>query len=196
MVKTLTAEESREILQPHLGTLDRIMTESLEDLNKALGSLSEKVNKRAKSALLHSIAIEKSKKYFKDVPQVVIREKYQSVQLIFDNKIVGRIKKVNNDNLSTNAKTKRNEAILHQQISLFSELFVADFFPSLFVDFGYKINETGESYDKLGVICRNDKSIKWHFSFKGSHEPVVLSTEQEDSLSIKEEAKITIKKVI
>lgn len=195
MKNLLTKEESIEILQPHLATLERVMTESLEDLNKALATLTEQVNKRAKSALLHSIAVEKTKKYFDKIADVIIRQKYQSIQIIFSNKIVGRIKKVNKDNKTTNAKTRRNQAIVKQQMSLFSELFVADFIPSQFVDFGYHINETGSSYERLRVICRKDKDINWDFSFQGNYEAVVLSNEQNEALSINEETQIKLKNV-
>ena len=38
-MNTLSLEQAREILQPHFSTLERVMQESLEDLNRALGTL-------------------------------------------------------------------------------------------------------------------------------------------------------------
>ncbi|HTC01132.1 MAG TPA: hypothetical protein VK705_10660 [Ferruginibacter sp.] len=194
MANILTEAEAHEVLQPHLKTLEKIMVESLEDLNQALGTLTETPNKRAKSTLLHSIAIEKSKKYFADSREVYIKEKYQSIQIVFSNQIVARIKKVNHNNISANARTKRNQSILDHQMTLFGNLINVHNTPSTFVDLGYNLDETGGSYNKLNVICRKDKDVEWVFSFKENVTTIAIGNKQEDALSINEETQIKIKK--
>ena len=190
----LNSEQSLDVVKPHFGTLQRIMNETLEDVNKALGTLVETPNNRAKFSLIHSIAIEKAKKYFDKVKDVFIVSKYQSIQIIFSNKIVARIKKVNKDNISANAKSGRNDAILMQQTSLFSDLLIEDVSPSTFVDLGYRINQTGDQFENLNVICRRLNTVEWHFSFKSEESIIVLDNPQEDSLNVKEEKTIKIKK--
>jgi hypothetical protein len=194
MANQLSQKETEEILRPHFPILSKIMTESLEDLNKALSILTENTNNRAKSALLHSIAIEKAKKYFDSIKEVSIKCKYQSIQIVFANKIVGRIKKINKDNLSANAKTKRNDAILSHQTSLFDGMVLSQLAPSVFVDLGYNINETGSEYNKLNIVCRNSKEVEWYFSFKSDENVNVISHEQTDALGFNEETQIVLKK--
>ncbi len=195
MANQLSQPETEEILRPHFPILSKIMTESLEDLNKALSMLTENANNRAKSALLHSIAIEKAKKYFDGIKEVSIKCKYQSIQIVFENKIVGRIKKINKDNLSANAKTKRNDAILSHQTSLFDGMVLSQISPTVFVDLGYNINETGEEYNKLNVVCRNNREVEWYFSFKQDGGAIALSDLQNNPLPDTDETFIKIKKV-
>jgi len=194
MSNLLSEIEATEILQPHLATLKRVMDESLEDLNKALSVLSENANNRAKSSLLHSIAVEKAKKYFDKIQDVRIKSKYQSIQIIFSNKLIGRIKKVNKDNLSTNAKSSRNDAIVGQQISLFSELMPDLVQTATFIDLGYRLDETGSDFDRLRIICRYNDAIEWNICFKETEKEItILSNEQTDPLTTKEETQIKIK---
>lgn len=186
----LTENEAKTILEPHLGTLKQIMIESLQGLNKAIGMAGESINNRAKCALLHSVAIEKAKRYFKDCKDVIIKSKYQSIQIVFDKKLVGRIKKVNKHDLSTNAKTHRNQAILTHQLSLFP-----DVSNLTFIDIAYKIDAAWTEFEKLVVVCRLFEDIKWRLSYKDVTTPIiVMQPEQTEVLTQKEETQITIKK--
>src|SRR5205809_3220406 len=118
----LTQEQASQILEPHLPTVRKIMLESLSELNNAMSVITESLNNRAKCSTLHSIAIEKAKRYFKDTPDIIIKSKYQSIQIVFNQQLVGRVKKINKDKLSQNATTKRNKNILSHQLSLFPDL--------------------------------------------------------------------------
>ncbi len=190
MIELITEEQAKDILAPHLAVVKAIMIESLEDLNKALSIIPESVNKRAKCSLLHSIAIEKSKKHFANVSDVHISLKYQSIQIIFNKKLVGRIKKVNKDNKCSNAKTNRNDSILSQQLTLFP-----DVSSTTFIDLGYEMDTTWAEYKRHIVVCRLNDSIEWHIDFTDiSENAISLTAKKADPLSLKEEVQIKIKK--
>jgi len=138
---------------------------------------------------LHSIAIEKAKRYFKDTPDIIIKSKYQSIQIVFNQQLVGRVKKINKDKLSQNATTKRNKNILSHQLSLFPDL------PQLtFIDFGYEILQTWSDYDRLMVVCRFNNKIEWHIDYKETATIRIMETKQLEVPQVKEEKQIQIKK--
>lgn len=161
MNKILSQQEASKVLEPHLPTIRKCMLEALDDLNKAMSVISESLNNRAKCSTLHSIATEKAKRYFKDTPGIIVKSKYQSIQIVFNQLLVGRIKKVNSDKMSQNAKTIRNTNILTHQLSLFPDI------PQLtFIDLGYNVIPTWSEFDKLLVVCRFNDKIEWHIDYK------------------------------
>jgi hypothetical protein len=188
MKTILTQQEAAKILEPYLSTIRKIMLESLEELNKAMAVITESLNNRAKCATLHSIAIEKAKRYFKGMRGIIIKSKYQSIQIVFDQQLVGRIKKVNDDKLSRNANTERNRNILNHQLSLFPDI------PSLtFIDLAYKIIETWSDYDRLLVVCRFNDKVEWDIDYKETAITKTIETKEIEIPKIKEE-QIKIKK--
>jgi hypothetical protein len=188
MQHLVTENEAKSILEPHLAALKTIMVESLEGLNRAIGAAGESVNNRGKCALFHSIAIEKAQRYFKGNKDIVITSKYQTIQVIFSGKIVGRIKKVNKRDLCANAKTVRNQSILDQRPDLFG------FRQMTFVDIGYRIQGTWTEFERLLVICRVYDDVIWRISYKDVATINVMPKENEvTEASVKEEIQIKIK---
>lgn len=160
------------VLNPYMNAINTIMVDSLTELNKALGSINETVNNRAKACLLHSIAIEKAKRVLMSLPGIKIFEKYQSIQIVFDQQLIGRIKKVDSNNLSKNINTRRNQQIIYQQLSLF------DMPEMTCIDIAYNIDPTWSIYEKLLVVCRVGKQIYWDLPISAQiEETTTLKTE-------------------
>lgn len=191
MLKLTSQQEAQLILNPHLPIVQKIMVESLSELGEAMKAVTESINNRAKCSLLHSLAIEKAKRYFDKHPDIIIKSKYQSIQIIFKQQLVGRVKKINDDKVPRNSKTKRNINILSQQLPLFPNM------PQLtFIDLTYKVNSTWSEYDWLLVLCRINDNIQWEIDYKNLETIPVITANDEDILKVKEENQITIKKVI
>jgi hypothetical protein len=190
MTVLASKEMAHCILEHHLGTLKTIMFESLQGLNRSISASGESPNNRAKCSWFHSIAIEKAKKALKDCTDVVIKTKYQSLQIIFDGQLVGRIKKVNNDDLTSNAKTHRNQLILSQQPTLFPDL------PSItYIDIAWRTDSTWSDFEKLLIICRQYDDIKWRIPYKDVDDIITsMQPTQTEILTIKEEQQIKVKK--
>ena len=123
----------------------------------------------------------------------MIRQKYQSLQIIFGGQLVGRIKKVNKHDLCCNAKTQRNQLILAQHNTLFGDL--ADFPSITYIDITYRIDSAWTEFEKLTIVCRLFDDVKWRLSYKDVA-GVVTSIEptQTEVVDVKEEIQITIKK--
>ena len=189
MAATISQEQAHSILEPHLGTLKTIMNESLEAVNRAISASGESLNNRAKCALFHSIAIEKAKKQLSGCKDISIKSKYQSLQIIFDGQLVGRIKKVNKHDLTSNARTHRNQLIVSQHPKLFPDL------PEItFVDIAYKTDSTWSEFEKLVIVCRKYDDIKWRIPYKDVVSIVTPMQTQENTISVKEETQIKVKK--
>ena len=192
MHKILSQGESYDILKPYLPTLNNIMQESLATLNKGMTAIGEPLNMRAKCSLLHSIATEKVKRAFNDDSSIIIKQRYQSIQIVFSQKVVGRIKKVNSDNLASNIKTSRNDYILShssQQMSLFPDLP-----PMTFLDIAYKIDSTFIEYDRLVIVCRVKDKVQWNIDYTNTSTVVNMNESEIQTISVKEESQIKIKK--
>lgn len=170
-----TESQARQILEPHLGVIKRIMNESLGDIGKSMGVISVPVNKRAKCTLLHSIAVAKAEKYLSETSGIKLKKKYQSLQIIFDNTLVGRIKKVDNNHMARNARSDRNDYILSQQPTLFDGLDLPpdNLCRTTFIDLGYKIDSIWANFERLIVVCRLNDSILWYIDFTDTNESIV-----------------------
>ncbi|MBL0308798.1 MAG: hypothetical protein IPP77_03690 [Bacteroidetes bacterium] len=191
MSQLVPKEQAREILMPHASALAMIMNESLVELNLAMNATNERWNNRAKCSTLHSLAIEKAKRHFVEQGGVLLKMKYQSLQIVFNNSLVGRIKKVNHNNLSSNAKTYRNTDILTHQLVLFS-----DETSLTFIDLGYKVDATWTYYERLVIVCRTNDSIEWTINIDNNNdatgtittlplEPIVPLVREEKQIKIK-----------
>lgn len=189
MTNILTEPDAREILEPHLFKLKSVMYESLLTLNKCLTASGEQINNRALCSWLHSIAIEKAKKVFADVPNIIIRAKYQSILIVFDGKVVGRIKRINKKDLSTNAKTFRNQSIVSHRMTLFG------LEPALtFVDIGYRNDATWTEFERLNIVCRLYDEVLWRIPYNDLN-IVANNAPAQNQINFKEEEQITIKKI-
>ena len=188
MDNIITKEDAKPILQPHLPTLNKIMVESLEELN-VMNGMSVKLNSRTRCTLLHNIAIEKAIIYFQGVVGVSIKKKYQSIQIVIDDKIIGRIKKLNKNKLSNNIQTNRNDDILGQNT----------LFPGMakitFVDFGYNTQSSWLTFTDLNVVCRLFDSVNWFIDFGNENNDVrTIEVTEPVTPLVKKEVQIQIKK--
>jgi len=144
--------------------------------------------------LLHSIAIEKAEIYLKDAPGVYLKKKYSSLQIVFENRLVGRFKKVDKNNMSRNAKSNRNDSILAQQPTLFSG--ISNEMPRItYIDLGYKIDSIWSEFERLVVVCRLNDQILWKIDFTDIEESVIPmnNTSVTETLNIIEETTIKLK---
>ncbi|MGB8193111.1 MAG: hypothetical protein WCF67_14380 [Chitinophagaceae bacterium] len=189
MSKLVNEIEADTLMKPHLPILKTEMKNALDALNRSMVASGENWNNRAKCSAFHSIAIEKITRAFKDAPDVLIVPKYQSIQIVFGDKIVGRIKKLNKDNFTSNAKTTRNDLILSHQLSMFPELG-----PLTFVDIAYKVDSSWAEYDGLSVVCRLKDSLQWQLDFKDIALVVPMVERQEIVTPKPDESNIQIKK--
>jgi len=175
------------VLHPFFPTFDKVMLEALEETNRAMSSVSVAVNKRSRCSLLHNIAYEKIKQELAGHPDIRIIEKYESIQIVFSKKLVGRIKKLNKDNFSSNIPTNRNNSIIGQQLSFFPDEELT------YIDLGYKIDPTWTEYDNLVVVCRLNNNIKWFISYR-NNTLITTQVEETEPTLIQETEQLIIKK--
>lgn len=188
MKNLIQEDKATEILSSYLPIIKSIMVDSLNTLNNGLDAMGMSINNRAKTSTLHSIAVSKIKTALSSNPDIDILEKYQSIQIVFKKQIVGRIKKVNKKNMSSNSKTNRNNLIQSQQLSLFS-------LPEItYVDFGYDIDPAWMDFEKLIVVCRVNENEMWNIPFNDANMDVTIKS-QPISITPKEETQIKIKKL-
>lgn len=193
MIALLQKGEAEQILAPYLDTLEDIMTSSLSDLNTCMRSTAEPWNLRAKSTTLHSFAVNKAKRHWGEHDYIAIRTKYQSLQIVFDKKLVGRIKKVNKENLSSNIKTGRNDSILRHQLKLFAEIT-----PLTFIDIGYRVDPTWTIFETLVIVCRYGDTVKWIIPINNRKSGTGITTIPTAPIAptVREEKQIKIKRAI
>ncbi len=188
MSQVIEKDAASSLLQPYLPLFNSIMVDSLNQLNNALNAIDVNINNRAKTATLHSIAVEKTKRSLNESDGLRIFQKYKSIQIVVEGRIVGRIKKLKRNNLTSNSKTFRNSLIESQQLRLFN-------LPEMtFVDLGYHIDPTWTSYEKLLVICRVNDEIKWELPFDDDAFDITLTTQPIEVKPIKPETFIKIRK--
>ena len=188
MKELIKKETAKNVLDKYLPIMNTIMIDSLNSLKTAINVTDEKVNNRAKATFFHAVAVEKAKKLFSDSPDIKLIEKYQSIQIVFDKLMVGRIKKLDKNNLTSNSKSSRNSAIISQQLQMF------DLPQITYIDLGYSNDPIWNAFDKLIVVCRLNDNIKWELPFDADSIQITLKTEPIDVKPIETETKITIKK--
>lgn len=190
-MSNLQEDEAKEILTPYLGKVERIYNESLENLNAFLESVGQDINKRNRSGLLHNFAVNGAKKYLGEDAEVVLSEKYSTLQIRFkgDKPIIARFKKVNKKKLSNNVSTFRSNSI-SMQGSLFPH-----FESPTYLDFGYRMNATNTEYDALMVVCRNGKDVLWSFELGNSIEEIKTITRAPVTPTTGEEKQVIIRKI-
>ncbi len=180
MINLLEKHDANSILGPHLPVIEKIMIESLDSLNDSMLAAKVPINNRGKSSWLHSIISSKIEQYFKENCEIKLIQSYESIQLVFEKKLVGRVKKLNKNNLSRNAPSIRNSNILTHQLSIFPNTNLT------FIDLGYRVNETWTAYDTLIVVCRINTSIVWVIPFKTQEFIITTGIEKENVIKIKD----------
>jgi len=187
MRELIPKEAASDLLQPYLPIMNQVMVASLNTLNNGLNAMDVSVNNRSKATTFHSIAVEKTKKAFEEQSKISLLPKYQSIQIIFNGQMVGRIKKLNKKNFTSNASSSRNDMIVGQQLKLFK-------LPEItYIDLGYTIDPTWTSFEKLIVICRLNDEIKWELPFDDNSLEITLKTEPITIAPIQTETQIKLK---
>jgi hypothetical protein len=147
----ITDEQVIELLTPHKSALRRIHDEALEELNKAMNAMNVKMNKRAKPTLLNNSIVERAKTYFRDVPEVELIDKWDTLALNFGDRLLCRFKKLKKNALvSSNAETRRNTRIIQGTLFPREE-------PHALVEFCYLISDTWDKYIRLIAVKRQNK---------------------------------------
>lgn len=188
MKELIQKEAASKVLEQYLPIVNKIMIDSLNSLNMGINAIDEVVNNRAKANIFHAVAVEKAKKLFSESPNIRLIEKYQSIQIVFDSLMVGRIKKLNKKNLTSNSKSDRNTAIVSQQLQMF------DLPEITYIDLGYSNDPVWSSFDKLIVVCRLNDDIKWELPFDDDSLQITLKTEPITVKPVGTETQISIRR--
>jgi hypothetical protein len=189
MQKLHTQSEAFTLLEPYIGDIKMIMNESLADINRAMGTLPFSANTRARTSLLHSVAVERSIRHFADKPGIVLVKKYQTIQIVFNRQLIGRIKQVNKDNKSRNARTGRNDLILSQYNGLFEGMELPK---RTNIEFGYMVDSIWSKFERLVIVCRVKDTIEWWIPISAVNEDIVPMSKGSE-ITFTEETQIKLK---
>ncbi|PCJ63936.1 MAG: hypothetical protein COA58_15000 [Bacteroidetes bacterium] len=184
-----SSEQAYSTLEPYFEDINNTYNEALKEMNKMLSATNTLLNARAKSNLLHALAMSAAKKYFSDYKDIKLKEEYSTMEVVFkgEQAIVARFKKVNKQNLSSNITTRRSNAI-NLQYSLFP-------YSVTYVDIGYRLDESETEFEAIVLVCRRGQTVLWSFDVTQSDSlGIILPSTQTGQLSIKEEKQIKIKK--
>lgn len=184
----LKEHSAKEILEPYLEIIQNIYLESLADLNTVLIATTQTFNKRNRSGIIHNFAINLTKKYLGEDPNITLIEKYSSIQIVFNNAtpLVARYKKINKRKLSSNVSTIRSNSI-NNQISLFP-------MDVTYIDFGYRMNDTNTEFETLKVVCRVGNNIVWDFDINGAADALkTVTKEKVDATTREKETQLKLK---
>lgn len=154
----LTAKED---VFPYLMQFKECYQSAIEKYFIALNSYKGLWTKRAKAIIFQNIIINEIKTSFNGMENIYIAEKYESISLVINSYVSARFKKFNEKGLPSNHTSKRNNAIISQQL----ELGYKDYPPFAFIDVGYTLDITGSQFDLLKVICRKNNDIIWDLYF-------------------------------
>jgi len=187
MGKLVSEVEAHSILRKHFQTIYGVMNESIQSLNVILGASDESLSKSVKAQTFHNLAIEKANKAFKGTQGVNVVKKYNSIMIVFDQKLVARVKKINGKDLSSNNSTKRSNKVSDHTLKLLN-------LPDLtFIDLGYNTDETWTEFERLKVVCRIKNDIQWRIPFNENDLEITLKTDT-INLDIKPEKQIVVKR--
>lgn len=182
--------EAEELLNPHFPVLRGIMDESIGELNDVMNSLSATLNTTTKCRMLLDLAIGRLKRHFEGVTSVRLIAKHQSIQIVFGQKIVARIKKLNKNGKSSNTPTPTIQAMQAQQLSLDLNT------PSpTWIDLNYKVDTSWLGFESLAAVCRLNDTQQWKIEYNNINEStIVVPAASNAGPTVKEEKQITIKK--
>jgi hypothetical protein len=148
-------------IKPYLGIFKGCYEKALDKFNAVTGSYGGSLFTRTKAVIFHNIVVNEIKSTFFGMDGVQIIEKYESLSLIINQYISARFKKFNKHGLPQNARSKRNNLRIAQQL----EFGYSNYPPIAFIDVGYKMDITGTKYEQLKVICRKHNDILWDLYF-------------------------------
>lgn len=159
----LIAEEE---IKPFLTIFKECYAQAIIKYNDCLNFFAEPIYNRTKAIQFQNIIVNRVKQAFSGMDNVIIIEKYESISLVINNYISARFKKFNGNGLPSNHRSKRNDAIIAQQL----ELGFLDYPPIARIDVGYAMDVTGTNYELLKVICRKNNEILWDLYFNDTNE--------------------------
>jgi hypothetical protein len=160
MTNLISQQNAEQILNQYMPILNNIFTTSLEDFTTILNAYNLPLTKRSKAVLFHNLIMNRAKENFTENEDLKIIEKYETLSIVFEDKISIRFKKLNLNFMPSNIRTKRNDKVITQQLSFDFPNFT-QFITSL--DMGYIINSTYSEYDNKIAVCRLNKEIIWKF---------------------------------
>ena len=154
---SISSEEAKAILEPHIRTLQNCVISGLDEYNQYYSSTHHILSPHARARIIRDHIIFSVKKDFEGVNGVKISNKRGLFLLFIDEKLLLRFKKINNKMRANNYPTK--------QAREFSEQLSFDgFLPSTTnINVGYIANDIFTSAEKIVVVCPNNMSSnKWY----------------------------------
>lgn len=165
----ISAEEE---IKPFLSIFKRCYEKAIDKYNDWLDSFAAPAYNRTRAIIFQNIIVNEIKATFFDMPNVQIKEKYESISLVINNHISARFKKLNRKGFPSNHRSKRNDSIIGQQL-----LLTFDNYPPIArIDVGYNLDATGMNFDLLKVICRKNDEVLWDLYFKDINEEGDIDT--------------------
>jgi len=161
MVQTLQEVDAHELLEPYLLQFQQCYDEALQQLNQIILTYPHLNHARTRATMMHNLVVSLIKERLSNDAAVHIITKYESITVVIGNSVYGRFKKINRRGISSNIRTRRNEAILQQQL----EIPFANVPAAANVDIGYVIDPMWTEFDDLRVVCRRGGNVLWEFSF-------------------------------
>lgn len=154
--------EANEILKPHYSVLTDSVNEGMEDFNAFIKYENEKryipFNRRTKATLLNDYITNRViiNCNNKDGIKILSTGNNGFPVVIFNNNLVARVKKLNNELAPANIPTLITQA--------YNKQYSIEYFPEnpTLVYFGYRVNSTISDIDGIYVVCRIDQQIQWY----------------------------------
>lgn len=172
MDRTQSLLSAKEDITEYLPRFKKCYEVAIEQYTTTLDSYNGLWTKRSKAIIFQNIIINEIKSEFSE-DDVSIIEKHESLQLILNNYISARFKKLNEKGLPSNHRSSRNDAIISQQLTFGFK----DFPQIAFIDVGYILDMTGAQFELLKIICRKNNDILWDLYFHDA-ESDAANTEQ------------------
>lgn len=163
MMRIMTEDSARELTDPYFGKMKGCFERAFEKYRDFLVKFPGSYYKRTSSILLHNWIVNEIKAQFGNYAHILIKEKYESIQLVFSQILVARFKKLSAEGFPNNHKSTRNDTILAQgQLEL---NLGAVFEAPTNINIGYIPDAIGRHFAELKITCIHNKEMVWDIGF-------------------------------
>lgn len=171
----LSENATMEQLAPYNDQLYEIFVNAVKTFNQIPPELQLPLLrwKRTHANCIWAYMMVELDKAFPPGSPVKLKEEYGSITIIFNDNLIGRLKKMSPDGFTANYQTKRVKAY-HSGDQ--GELFRLIWSKPLRVDIGYLLNETGTGVDRVMVARRKaPKFMDWVSQIAAPESPSVAA---------------------
>lgn len=171
IMKLITINEAQQHLDPYLTRFGDCYYRTLNHFQIVASAFNGPMNKRTKPTIFHNLLLNEITGEFGRENNIKFFPEFETLTSVINDRIATRFKKLDENRQPSNKETARNNALVSQQGSLFS-----DSLTITLLDFGYSINESWTDFNFISVGCNLNGVSVWSISITREGGATILSS--------------------